>query len=263
MQMPREVGHPGIGELLDENLVAGLRERHQRKKNRVLATAGHDDAIDRRVEAGPADPRRSGGAVVPRARMMLIAEYPRARRSRNRRGQAVGELLHVRKRHQRVDGEIEHALLRPFDLQRAGPHERAASHFAAQQTATLRLDVRARHGRERHAELAREHALRRQAAAGLQPPRFDLAADRIGNGLVDRTAALPPRRQLDCHACNMSLDCLQCQDTIHSIGKAWRQSLPVRGGHRQVRHVRAERRQTASSASAASASRCRSSRSAS
>ena len=229
MQMPRKVCHPGVGEFLDENLVAGLREGHQRKKNGVLAAAGDDDAIDRRVETGPANPCRPRGAVVPRARMMLVAKYPRARRSRNRRGKTVGELFHVRKRHQRVDGEIEDALLGPFNLHRTRTHEGAAPHLAVQQSASLRLDVRARHGREGHAELLREDALGRQASAGLQTPRFNLAADRIGNGLVDRAAPLPRRRELYCHACNMSLDCLQCQHMIHSIGKEWRQSLTGRG----------------------------------
>ena len=98
----------------------------------MLAAAGHDDAIDRRLEAGPADPRRPGRAVMPGAGVMLVAEYPRARRSRNRSGEAVGEFLHIRMRHQGVDREIEDSLLRPFDLHRTRPHERAASHFAAQ-----------------------------------------------------------------------------------------------------------------------------------
>ena len=89
--------------------------------------------------------------------------------------------------------------------------------------AALRFDVRARHRRQRHAELACEDALRRQPAAGLQPAGFDLAADRVGDRLIDRAASLSPRRKLDCHACNMSLDCLQCQDRIHSISNAWRQ----------------------------------------
>ena len=69
-------------------------------------------------------------------------------------------------------------------------------------------------------ELAREDALGRQPAAWLQPARFDLAADRVGDGLVNRAAPLSSRRQLDCHPCNMSLDCLQCQDRIHSISKS-------------------------------------------
>ena len=194
MQMAGEVGDPGVSELFDENLVAGLRQRHQRQQNCVLAAAGDDDAIDRRIETGPADPRRSRGAIVPGPGMMLIPEYPRAGRSRNRRGKTIGELLHIRKRHQRVDGEIEHSLLGPFDLHRAGPDERAAPHLAAQQAAALRFDVRARHGRQRDAELACEDALGRQAAAGLQPAGFDLAADRVGNGLIDRAASLPPRR---------------------------------------------------------------------
>ena len=87
------------------------------------------------------------------------------------------------------------------------------------QAAALRFDVRARDGRQRDAELPCEDPLGRQTAAGLQPAGLDLAPDRVGNGLIDRAAPLPSRRQLNCHTCNMSLDCLQCQDRIQSFGK--------------------------------------------
>ena len=223
VQVPGEVGDPWIGELFDEDLIARLRQRHEREKNRVLSSAGHDDAIDRRIEARPANPRRSSRPVVPGARMMLIAEYPSARRSRHCRRETVGQLFHIRKGHEGVDREVEHALLGPLDLDGTRADECAAPDLAAQQPAALGFDVRPCHRRERHTELVCEDALRRQAGAGPEPARFDLAADCVSDGLIDRAASLPSGRQLYCHACNVSLDCLQCQDKIHSIVPAWRQ----------------------------------------
>src|SRR5689334_20876056 len=116
MKMSREIGDPGTGELFNENFIARLRERHQRQKNRVLAASGNDDAIDWRVEPRPSDPRRTRGAIVPSASVMLIPENACARGAWYRGGKPIRELFHIRKGHQRVDGEIQHALLRSFDI---------------------------------------------------------------------------------------------------------------------------------------------------
>src|SRR5688572_25949481 len=155
---------------------------------------------------------------------MLIPEDARASRSRDGGGETIGELLHIRERHQRIHRQIEHALLGSFDLNRARTDERPTSDLATQQTATLSLHVCASHRCERDAELTRENTLSRKPASGLEATGFDLPANGVGDRLVDWTAPLSPGRELNCHACNMSLDCLQCQDTIHSITEEWRQS---------------------------------------
>ena len=217
--MAGEVRNPRVGELFDENFVAGLRQRHQRQQNCVLAASRDDDAIDWRIETCPTDPCRSRGAIVAGTGVMLVPEDPSAGRARNRCGETIGELLHIWKRQQCVDGEIEHALLRSLDLHRAGTDERATPDLPAQEPAALRFDVRARDCRQGDAELTCEDPLGRQTAAGLEPAGLDLAADGVGDGLIDRAASLPPRRQLNCHACNMSLDWLQCQDRIQSFGE--------------------------------------------
>jgi hypothetical protein len=54
------------------------------KQNRVLAASRDDDAIDRRIETRPSNPRRPRGTIVPRAGVMLVPEDPRAGRARNR-----------------------------------------------------------------------------------------------------------------------------------------------------------------------------------
>ena len=206
----------------------------------MLSAPRDDDAIDRRIETCPADPRRPRGAIVTGAGMVLLPEDPRAGRARNRCGKTIGELLHIRQRHQRVDGEIEHSLLRPFDLHRTGTDERAAPYLSAQEAAALRFGVRARDRCQRDAELPCEDPLGRQTAAGLQPAGLDLTPDGVGNGLIDRAASCPRGGSLIVIHAICHLTAYNVKIGSNHSGNDGDNHRPSAGGHCQVRDVRAE-----------------------
>ena len=213
----------GIGQCLDRDGVPRLGERRQRRHNAVVSTAGDNDGVGGRVEAGSVDPGRAGCPVPFHSRMRLIGQHVRqdgacrkfdhrfrcfqtfdAKRrivmvqrnrsgflfGRARRGAPVGDSVHGAEMWRRGRRWIGPAAVGappawPFCRCRV-QHIGSASDFSGNKTPAFDQGIGACHGAHGAFQCPGKFALRRQAGAGCQFAALYRAQNGMGDGLVFR-----------------------------------------------------------------------------
>jgi hypothetical protein len=120
--------------------------------SRIACCPRHDHAVDGCVETGPRDPGGARRTVATCAGVRLVVEHSQTLGARDGGRQPVCKICRVRIWHQRVDAEIDGARLADISksVERTATDEGPAADFAADQSTSLSVAVRAGDRRDGH-----------------------------------------------------------------------------------------------------------------
>ncbi len=220
MQQARDRLHPGVGDLLREHQVAGLREGGEHGGGTMLGAAGDDDPVRGHLEPGSADPPRPH-LPVPRHAGRGLVEVHQAVQVRPS-GEALQDVAHrpdSRIAHQPALAQVDDQRVLAFDralLQaRFGtPYEGAAADLAAHHSPLLGDRVGAAHRADGHAEPLGEIALGGKAGTWGEEPGVDVVLEGVEEGLVLGLGVPGDGGVPHCHNDNMTIDTIQVNSNI-------------------------------------------------